>query len=292
MKSFHILLMVCTAAVWGYNFIAIRVALEVFTPEQLAFARAVLTLAVLLPWWKPRQAVPLMFLAASLAIGVLAFILLYSAVRMTDSLTTVAIGTQLLAPASALVALVFYREQISSRKWSGILLATLGAIYLAATGNSTLSVTALGITVLSVSCYSAGSVILTKSFSVDVWRMLAWISAVAIIPTALLAGLSGPLLPDLTTLEARHWLSIVFAFFVSALLGQAVLFSLFRRYPISAVAPYILLTPIFAGLFAILSYDESIELRLLLGGVLVLAGVWIQQSGASRREKMLGPESG
>ena len=46
---------------------------------------------------------------------------------MTDSLTTVAIGTQLLAPISALVALLFYREAISNRKWFGILLATGGA---------------------------------------------------------------------------------------------------------------------------------------------------------------------
>ena len=53
MKPIHMLLMLCTVAVWGFNFVATRVALEMFSPEQMAFARSVLTLAILLPWWQP-----------------------------------------------------------------------------------------------------------------------------------------------------------------------------------------------------------------------------------------------
>jgi O-acetylserine/cysteine efflux transporter len=292
MKLLHIFLMICTAAAWGYTFTATRVALEVFTPEQMAFARAAVTLIVLLPWWKPTQAVPLKFLAASLAIGAVAYYLFYTAIRMTESLTTVAIVTQLMAPISALVAFVFYREQIGTRKWFGIALATLGAVYLAASGTSVLSVAALGITVLAVTFYSSGSVVAAKSSSVGVWRMLAWISATAIIPTALMAGSSGPLWPDLALLETRHWLAIVFTFIVSALLGQAVLFSLYRLYSISEVVPYVLLTPLFAGLFAVLVYNEPIELSLWLGGTVVLLGVWIQQTGTSRRGERAGISSG
>jgi O-acetylserine/cysteine efflux transporter len=282
MKLVHICLMVCTAAVWGYNFIAIRVVLEVFTPEQLAFARAMITLFVLLPWWKPWERVSIRFLGACLAIGAVAFYLLFIAVKMTDSLTTVAIGTQLLAPISALVALLFYREAISNRKWFGILLATVGAIYIATTGASVLSVAALGLTVLSVLFFSVGSVVATKSSSVNVLRMLAWISAMALIPTALMATLSGALLPDPALLDLKHWMALLFAVLISALLGQAVVFSLYRIYSISDVVPYVLLTPVFAALFAILVYDETIELKLLIGGVLVLAGVWIQQIGSQR----------
>ena len=292
MKLVHILLMICTAAVWGYNFIAIRVVLEVFSPEQLAFTRAMTTLIVLLPWWKPWLRVSIRFLLACLAIGAVAFYLLFIAVHMTDSLTTVAIGTQLLAPISALVALLFYREAISKQKWFGILLATGGAIYIATTGATVLSVVALGVTVLSVLFYSAGSVVATKSSSVDVWRMLAWISAVALIPMALIATLSGPLLPDPALLDLKHWSALVFAILISALLGHAVMLTLYRIYPISDVVPFVLLTPIFAALFAILVYDESIELKLLMGGILVLAGVWIQQVGSRRPGERQGMTSG
>jgi len=292
MKLIHIILMICTAAVWGYNFIAIRVVLEVLTAEQLALTRAVVTLIVLLPWWKPWERVSIRFLLACLAIGAVSFYLLFAAVQMTDNLTTVAIGSQLLAPISALVALVFYREAISSRKWLGILLATGGAIYIATTGATFLSVAALGLTVLAVVFYAAGSIIVTKSSSVDVWRMLAWISAMAIIPMALLAGSSGALWPDPAILEMKHWLALAFAILISALLGHALMLSLYRIYPVSDVVPFILLTPVFAALFAVLIYDETIGLKLLFGGVIVLAGVWIQQMNSSRQSERQAISSG
>jgi O-acetylserine/cysteine efflux transporter len=128
----HILLMLLTAAVWGFNFVATRIALEIFAPEQMAFARALLTLILLLPWWRPLAGISWRLLLAALAIGTGAFYILYEAIRITESLTTVAIGTQLMPTLSAILALLFFRESIAPKKWLGILIATLGAIYLAA----------------------------------------------------------------------------------------------------------------------------------------------------------------
>ena len=108
------------------------------------------------------------------------------------------------------------------------------------------------------------------------------------MPTALIAGLSGPLLPDPSLLETKHWLAVVFALLVSSLLGQAVLFSLYRLYPISDVAPYTLLVPVFTALFAVLIYGESLQMSLLLGGAIVLAGVGIQQVRSAGGSKQKG----
>jgi hypothetical protein len=70
MKPLHILLMIITTAAWGLNFIATRVVLDVFSPEQLAFARACISLAVLLPWWQPWRRVSVKFLAAAFPLAV------------------------------------------------------------------------------------------------------------------------------------------------------------------------------------------------------------------------------
>ncbi len=282
MKPIHILLMLCTVAVWGFNFVAMRVALEVFSPEQMAFARSVLTLAILLPWWKPFKRIPWQLMAAALAIGTASFYLLYQAISITESLTTVAVGTQLMPPLSAILALLFFHERISSRKWLGILIATIGAVYLAGATTSRLSVVALGMTVLSVLFYSGGSIVIGKSKSVSVWCMLAWISAMSLLPLGLMAAVSGALYPDPNLMQIQHWLALLFAVVFSALLGQAVLFSLYRRYPVSEVAPWVLLIPLFAGLSSILVYGESISLSLFLGGAIILFGVWIQQGSSSR----------
>lgn len=274
-------MMLSIVVVWGFNFVASRMVLEVFSPAQLAFARSVLTLAILLPWWKPLKPIPLKLLAAALSIGALAFYLLYEAIGMTESLTTVAVGTQLMPPLTAILALLFFHEHISMKKWLGILIATVGAIYLASASNSTLSITALGLTVLSILFYSIGSIIIGKSRSVSVWRMLAWISFVSLIPLGLIAAASGPVYPDLAQMQTRHWLSFLFAVLVSGLLGQAALFYLYRKYPVSDVAPWALFIPFFTGLFAILFYDEPMTFSLILGGAIVLFGVWIQQQGRS-----------
>ena len=119
--------MVCTVAAWGFNFVATRIALEIFSPLQMAFARSILTLVILLPWWKPFKPISIKLLAAAVSIGVVAYYLLYTAIGMTESLTAVAVGSQLFSPLSAFLALLLFQEHISPRKWLGILIATTGA---------------------------------------------------------------------------------------------------------------------------------------------------------------------
>jgi len=286
MKPVHIFLMLCTAAVWGFNFVATRVALEVFSPEQMAFARSALTLAILLPWWKPFERIPWQLMAAALAIGTLSFLLLYQAISITESLTTVAVATQLMPPLSAVLALLFYHERISSRKWVGILIATIGAVYLAGATASSLSVVALGLTFVAVLFYSGGSIVMAKAKSVGIWRMLAWMSAMSLLPLGLMAAASGPLYPDPKLMQLHHWLALLFVVVFSALLGQAVLFYLYRKYPVSEVAPWALFIPFFTGLSAILVYGESISLSLFLGGAIVLFGVWVQHSSGSKTPRI------
>ena len=280
MKPIHILLVICVVAVWGFNIVATRIALEVFSPMQMAFARSFLTLVILLPWWKPFKPISTKLLAAAMSIGAVAFYLLYAAIDMTESLTTIAVGNQMLPPLSALLALLFYQERISSRKWLGILIATTGAIYLTGATTSMLSVMALGLTFLAVLFYSAGSIIIGKSTSVGVWRMLAWMSAVSLIPLGLMTAAAGPLYPDPGLMQVQHWLAFLFSVVLSGLLGQAALFYLYGKYPVSNVAPWLLLVPLFVGFFSILMYGESISPSLLLGGAIVLLGVWVQNRGA------------
>jgi len=269
--------MLVTVAIWGFNFVATRVALEVFSPEQMAFARSILTLAILLPWWKPFERIPWRLMAAALAIGTGSYYLLYQAINITESLTTVAVGTQLMPPLTAVLALLFFHERISRNKWLGILIATIGAVYVAGITSSKVSLLALGLTFLAVLFYSGGSIVIGKSSAVGVWRILAWISALSLLPLGLLTAVAGPLFPDPGLLEIRHWLALLFAAVLSTLLGQAVLFYLYRKYPVSVVAPWVLLVPVFAALSSVLVFGESISVKLILGGSIVFVGVWLQQ---------------
>ena len=119
MKTIHVLLILGAVAAWGFNFVTTRVSLEVFTPIQLAFARSVLTLLILLPFWKPFQRISWKLMAAALAIGGVSFPVLYAAVGLTESLTTVSVATQLMPALSAVLAWLFFHEHISTAKSLG-----------------------------------------------------------------------------------------------------------------------------------------------------------------------------
>lgn len=283
MKAAHILLLLCTVAVWGFNFITMRVALEVFSPIQMALVRSALTLVLLLPFWRPLTRVSWKLMAAALAIGGASFPFLYAAVGLTESLTTVSVATQLMPVLSAVLAWLFFHERISAVKWVGIAVATAGAAYLAGATESRLSVMAFALTVMSVLFYAGGSIVIGKAHAVGIWRMLAWTAALSLPVLGGLAAFSGPLVPDPDLMQARHWGSLFFLVVPSGLLGQAVLFHLYRVYPVSQVAPFVLLIPLVVGVSSVWVYDEPITLTLVLGGSVVLLGVWIQQSAPGRR---------
>jgi O-acetylserine/cysteine efflux transporter len=240
------------------------VVLDVFSPEQLAFARACISLAVLLPWWQPWRRVSVKFLAAAFSIGVVSYYVLYAAIRMTESLTSVAIGTQLLVPISAIIALVMYQEQVTRRKWTGIAVATAGALVLTVTSGPGVSALALGLTVI-LSRYSVGTIVASKTGAIGIWRLLAWIAAVAVAPMGLIAWVAGPIYPDPETVQTVHWLALIFSALISALLGQAVLFFLYRTYPVSDVAPYFLIVPILPRCFRCCCYTNALSPPLSAG---------------------------
>jgi O-acetylserine/cysteine efflux transporter len=115
--------------------------------------------------------------------------------------------------------------------------------------------------------------------------MLAWIAALSLLPLGALTAVSGPLIPDPAMLEQRHWLAFLFSTVFSALMGQAVLFYLYRKYPVSEVAPWVLFVPVFAALSSVLVYGESLPLSLILGGAIIILGAWVQQSSEGRAER-------
>lgn len=277
--------MICTAAAWGFNFVATRVVLEVLTAEQTAFARSALTMVILLPFWKPFQPIPWQMMLAALAIGTLSFYLVYEAIAMTDSLTTVAVATQMMPPLSAVLALIFYREKIAAKTWAGIAVATLGAAYLSGMASTNISAMAFVLTILGVLAYSGGTIVIGKSPSVGVWRMLAWVSALSVLPLAWMAKSSGPLLSAVAGMQARHWMALMFTVILAGLLGQAVLLHLYRIYRVADVVPWTLFVPVFAGLSSVWIYGEVITAPLVIGGSVVLFGVWLQHSAVKSQSE-------
>ena len=77
----------------------------------------------------------------------------------------------------------------------------------------------------------------------------------------------------LQTADAEAWGTVLYSSLAVSLAGHVGLFALLRRYPLSAVMPFYVFTPIFGVLAAVLLLDETLTSRFVAGAALAIVGV-------------------
>jgi drug/metabolite transporter (DMT)-like permease len=108
-------------------------------------------------------------------------------------------------------------------------------------------------------------------------RLMAWsttITAAALLPFALLDP--HPLLPA----AAHGWLILAGLALVTQVLGQGLIAYAFAHLPASLSSVSLLLQPVMATLFAWALFGEAIGPSQLVGGAVVLAGIWLARRGS------------
>jgi drug/metabolite transporter (DMT)-like permease len=108
-------------------------------------------------------------------------------------------------------------------------------------------------------------------------RLMAWsttITAIALLPIALLAP--QPFLPA----SAGGWLVLVALALVTQILGQGLIAYAFAHLPASLSSVSLLIQPVMAALFAWWLFGEAIGPAQLIGGAIVLGGIWLARKGS------------
>jgi O-acetylserine/cysteine efflux transporter len=271
---------VAVAALWGFNFVAIRWGLDDFPPILLAALRfAVAALPALVV---PRPPVPWPRLVA---IGgawfVVQFALLFIGMEagMPPGLASVIMQSQ--AFFTVLFAALALGERPLPRHLAGMAVAVAGVMAIGASvGGQGSDVTWLGLAlVLAASAtWAVGNVIMRGVGRVEFLPMIVWLSVVAPVPLLIVSLIfEGPAAIG-ASLRAWTWLgaaSIVFQGAIATLGGYGMWSYLLRLYPASSVAPYSLLVPAFGIASAALVFGERFGTLRLSGIVLILAGMAI-----------------
>ena len=82
------------------------------------------------------------------------------------------------------------------------------------------------------------------------------------------------------------WTALVYTAVMSSLVANSGLYYLLQRYPVSQVAPYSLLSPIFAVIGGILLLQDQLTWGMVIGGIMILGGVgWIHFRTKTLSEK-------
>ena len=108
-------------------------------------------------------------------------------------------------------------------------------------------------------------------------RLMAWsttITAFALLPVALLSP--QPLLPA----GAAGWLVLVGLAIITQILGQGLIAYAFAHLPASLSSVSLLIQPVVAALAAWAIFGEAVGSAQLIGGAIVLAGIWLARKGS------------
>lgn len=274
MKPGDLALVLLANAAWSLNFLAGKAGVEHFPPLLFTTLRFAILLLVLLPWlrWLPgkmRQVLEISFL-----LGVLHFGMIFVGLKASGDIASVAIASQLYVPFSALLAVVWLGERLDRRRITGIAAAFAGVLVIGFDPTVFAHLDALAWIAGAALMMAVATILMRRLVGVSVFTLQAWIGAVA-TPCLLLLSL---LLErgQMTALHSASWLNFAMPFYSAigaSLVGHGIVYHLLTRYPVSLITPLLLLAPVLAVTFGVLLWGDVLTWKLILGGVMTLAGI-------------------
>ncbi len=271
----HIALAVLVTAIWGFNFVVIRIGLGSVPPLLLAALRFVV--AALPVFFLARPNVPLGRMVAigmTLFVGQFAFLFPAMKLGMPPGLASVTLQSQ--AFLTILFAALALGERPRPRQLAGAGVAALGLLAIATTVGADFTTIGLGLTIASAASWALGNVLMRGAGKADMFPMMVWLSLVPPIPLFLLSlAIEG--WPAIVSGVAGMGLvgagSVLYLAVLATLVGFGLWGFLLRNHPASTVAPFSLLVPLFGTLSSWLVLGETFSPVRVAGMALILMGL-------------------
>jgi O-acetylserine/cysteine efflux transporter len=272
----HFLIALAVMAVWGSNFVVIKLALAHLTPLLLAALRFT---AVLVPavFFVRRPAVSWSNLAAyGLLIGVGQFGVLFIAMRhdITPGLASLVLQVQVFFTIG--LAMRLTGERICPAQIAALLLAVVGLGIILFHTDGSATPLGLALAIFAALCWAGGNMVAKSAGPVDMLGYVIWASLFSIPPLFALAFVvEGPaaIMHGIQSADALTWAAVVWQAVGNTMFGYAAWGWLLARYPASTVAPIALLVPLFGMGASTWWLGESLPLWKLGAAAFVMAGL-------------------
>lgn len=289
MRAGHVALAVLVMALWGFNFVPMKVSVVQIPPMFVVAVRFSIVTLLLLPFVRLPRARLLSVVPPALTMGVLHFALAFTALRYINA-GTAAIVVQLEVPLMVLLGAVLLKERFGWRTTLGMAIAFAGTAIMA--GEPHILDQPLGFVLILAAA-------LVWAYANIQVKRLEGVGPLAL--TLLLSGFAAPALFALSflfeerqveSLLAADWraqASLVYMIFAASILSYGLWFYLLRHHPVYRVALFMPLVPVFAVLAAVLALGERIGVLEGAGGALTVIGVTIVVLRRAGRLEPLAP---
>jgi len=270
-------------AIWGGSFLFMRIAAADFGPFALVEVRLALGALVLLPFlWRARsQFTPRLWLRLTWISAVnsaIPFVLFAWAAERAPA-GVGAITNAMAVMFAALVAFIFYGEEIGSRRAIGLLGGFVGVAVLASSkfGGTSVGPAALAGTAAAF-LYGIGVNIIRQHLKgIPAGAVAAATLSTAsllVLPLAIHAWPTKPI-------PASSWASVILLGVLCTGIAFAVYYRLINRVGGPRAATVTYLVPLFGVVWAWLVLGEPLTAKMALAGALILGGVALSQQRAA-----------
>jgi len=272
----HLGLALAVVAVWGTNFVVIKMALAHLPPllfAALRFALAFFPAVLLLPrptvsWHN--------IVAYGVLIGVGQFGVLYIAMKghITPGLASLVIQTQVFF--TIVLAMRVARERVQPYQWLALLLGAAGIAVIGAHTDGNTSGLGLLMVLGAAFSWACANMVSKRAGSVNMLSYVVWSSAVAVPPLLVLSLVfeGWPAIEaGLRDADALTWWAVAWQAVGNTLFGYAAWGWLLARHPAASITPMALLVPVFGMATASLMLAEPLPGWKLGAAALVLCGL-------------------
>ena len=287
-RDLALLLLICLA--WAGNLIAGARGMQHFTPFVFMALRFTILLLLLAPFLRlPPPGQWPRLVAVCLFMGVLHFTALFMALGRSEDVSSVAIVLQTYIPMAVILAIFLLGERTGWRTLVATFVAFFGVLVIGFDPMVLNQLDVLFITLASALFQALGSIYQRGIKGLGMLSYQAWTAVIA-LPVMVVASLLSEQnqLEMIRSAELADWSSVFYSVLIASIVGHGLFFQLVQRHPVSAVMPYLQLTPVFAVLFGILIWGDRPGWRLFLGGAAVMLGILIITLRARKRTIVAG----
>lgn len=286
MRPRHLLLALSIVLIWGVNFAIIKLGLRQVSPLALGVMRFFLAA---FPWvfFIKRPNVPLSMIATyGLLIFALQFGFLFTGMKIGMSAGLSSLILQLQVFFTIGLSMILLGERPTPWQLAGAVLAFSGVGMVALHIGGDVSMVGLLLLIAAAAAWGGGNVV-SKQISQraaaapNVLGLVVWGSLFALPPLLAVALVLDPQ-HFISSFAGLDWVSvgsIAYIVYLSTLFGFAAWSGLLARYPVSTVAPFTLLVPVFGFLGSAVLLGEPLQGWKLAASSLVIAGLCINLFG-------------
>ena len=288
MKVIHFFLALFLFMIWGFNFVVIKLGLQGVPPIFLVFSRFFLTSLPAIFLIKKPNTTWAKLASYGLIMFAMQFGMLFSAMHhgITPALASILLTMQVFFTIA--VAAIAFKEKILFSQWIGGFIALVGILLIIRHLGHEVTLAGFLLVIGSAACAAPGNAICKTMGQIDMIGMVVWSSLFA-WPLLLGCSLYYEGIEAITkSLFEINWMSfgaVCYITYLSTFLGYYLWNLLLSKYPMSTVAPFSLLSPIFATVFSAVVLKEALPTWKIFTGSLVLLGLCFNLAGPYLEKK-------